>query len=68
MESQCEHLFIVLTQEWEYVNRAFTLRVCQRCGLTHRLVWYENPYSSWVWERIPETEQRAFRGERTETE
>jgi hypothetical protein len=57
--SEHEHHFIVSTQEWMHQGRSFTLRYCETCGLTHRLVWYTQP-SKWQWERVPEQEQEYF--------
>jgi hypothetical protein len=60
--SEHEHHFIVVTQDWTHQERSFTLRYCEICGLTHRLVWYMCP-SKWVWELIPEQEQDYFKAE-----
>lgn len=61
MPEPCTHHFCIVTPDWSEVSRAVTLRLCEVCGLTHRLVWFVRPRDRWVWERIPEVEQgQAF--------
>ncbi len=54
------HEFTIVIGRWEHQSRDFTLRLCQKCGLTHRLVWYTRP-PKWVWELVPEETQPYFR-------
>ncbi len=65
--TECEHHFIITTERWEYQQREFTVRYCDRCGLTHRLVWYTRP-SKWVLEYVPEETQEYYRAKEEEEE